>query len=303
MQMHLDYDLEYSTDIEHKSLYGWCLREIDQEGNQLGRDQIPWNWSLNFQAKEIRISTLVGVENDNFISNSVNEETTQDEEITKVAVTEKISGTLVPSPSNEWEPQTDYSMLGTDRVIKEISFSIEQSEDQGCHIWGCPSYTTDIDFRDVTTDDGIFITLLLNKENFENVSHKIKSGKLDDITVSLARVRGFYSEWSPSVSTSKIKILGSTGDQIVKIPKGNEIDPPRLGYVGEFHLKVGTIQELSVKHENNEYHDDLSDDIQPTFVEEKVNNQNTFLQENFREITYPLWGIIILLFLILLNVW
>ena len=295
VQTNLDYDLEYSTDIEHKSLYGWCLREIDQEGNQLGQDQIPWDWSLSFQAKDIHISTLV--ENDAPPNIFANKENTQDEEITKVAVTEKIAGNLIP------KDHTAYSMLGTDRAIKDIGFSIEQSEVQGCHIFGCPSYTTDIDFMDMTVDDFIVITLLLNKENFENVSHKIKSGKLDDITLSLSDVRGFYSEWSPSISTSKIKILGSTRDQIVNIPKGNEIDPPRLGHVGKFSLRIGAIQELSIKDEDDEHHDDLTDDIRPTSAEEKVNNQNTFLQEHFREITYPLWGIIVLLFLILLNAW
>jgi hypothetical protein len=53
MDNHFDNTIEFSEEIEHKSLYKWCLQEKDAEGKKLGRDWIPWSWDLYFKATDI----------------------------------------------------------------------------------------------------------------------------------------------------------------------------------------------------------------------------------------------------------
>ena len=50
MDFHLDRRLRLHTNPEHKSLYRWAIQEIDAQGQQIGQDQIPWVWTLNFTA-------------------------------------------------------------------------------------------------------------------------------------------------------------------------------------------------------------------------------------------------------------
>jgi hypothetical protein len=50
VDFHLDRKLRLHTDPEHKALYNWAINEIDAQGRQIGSDQIPWHWTLNFTA-------------------------------------------------------------------------------------------------------------------------------------------------------------------------------------------------------------------------------------------------------------
>ena len=50
MNSHLERGLRINTKPEYKSLYSWAINEIDAEGQQIGRDQIPWPWTLSFTA-------------------------------------------------------------------------------------------------------------------------------------------------------------------------------------------------------------------------------------------------------------
>ena len=122
MENDLEYGLVYSTDIEHDSLYGWCIQEIDKEGNQVGNDQIPWGWDLNFKTKTLCIVTNIGVKNNKSPSVRVDEDNPHDWEMDeiKVKIEETIQGILVPFSFRY--PYTDYSLFGTDRKIKEFSF-------------------------------------------------------------------------------------------------------------------------------------------------------------------------------------
>jgi hypothetical protein len=51
-------------------------------------------------------------------------------------------------------------------------------------------------------------------------------------------VSGFYSEWSPSISTTSVKVLTTVDQQKIILPPGLEFEPPRLGYVGEARLYI-----------------------------------------------------------------
>ena len=100
------------------------------------------------------------------------------------------------------------------------------------------SYTTEIDFRDETTDDVVEIYLSLAPNRFNRLVELIKDRRADIVQIRLGRVSGFYSEWSPSISTKNIKILTALEDMKIIFPNNCEITPPRLGDVGEFNISI-----------------------------------------------------------------
>jgi len=61
----VNYNLEnkvlLSEDSEYKSLYQWSLQEFDKDDNKIGRDLIPWNYSLYFTASELRYSDSLDI--------------------------------------------------------------------------------------------------------------------------------------------------------------------------------------------------------------------------------------------------
>ena len=56
MEYHIDNRVVLSTEREHKNLYSWSIKEFDQKGKQIGGDQIPWEWGLNFEVVELTSS-------------------------------------------------------------------------------------------------------------------------------------------------------------------------------------------------------------------------------------------------------
>ena len=49
---------------------------------------------------------------------------------------------------------------------------------------------------------------------------------------------GFYSEWSPSISTRNVKVLTKGSEHKITLPPGHQFEPPRLGNVGEAKLYI-----------------------------------------------------------------
>ena len=60
MEFHLEHQLRLHTEPKFKNLYKWAINEIDAEGKQIGRDQIPWEWNLWFGAMDFLIVPTVG---------------------------------------------------------------------------------------------------------------------------------------------------------------------------------------------------------------------------------------------------
>ena len=46
----LEHGLRLHIESEHKNLYKWAINEIDAQGQRIGDDQIPWQWTLHFTA-------------------------------------------------------------------------------------------------------------------------------------------------------------------------------------------------------------------------------------------------------------
>jgi len=225
---HYDRKIIYSTDREHKSLYEWSLQEFDADGNKVGRDWIPWQWTLYFKAQDISL-------HENW---RTSDRYPADESKGRRETTEHqfIRASLYPHANDRWPPS--YSMLGTDRRVSRFDLYIEEipgDQEERCVIYGIVSYTTEIDFRDVTDDDSLSIYFHVHSETFRRYAERVASGEVDSLTVRIGRVAGFYSDWSPSITTDKIKILTSDQSHVVEgLP--DDFPLPRLGEMGEAEL-------------------------------------------------------------------
>lgn len=237
----MDYNLEnkilLSEESEYKGLYSWSLQEVDKEDRKVGSKLIPWKWNLYFTASELRHNYSIDIYK--------SEESSADEDSEPTQDSENISGILhsgICSDGKSLEDDVLYSMFGTNRRINHFHLSIRKAKEDSvkaeCRILGIVSYTAEIDFSEKTTDDNVYINLVLMPQQFNKIAELIKAKRVDILQIYLSDVSGFYSDWSPSISTSHIKILTDSKDHKVIVKDDSKIDPPRLGDVGECSMTV-----------------------------------------------------------------
>jgi len=245
MDYHLEKDIRLNTESENEVLYSWYLQECDKDGKTIGPKQVPWAWDLIFTASELRYSTSIKLEDQN-----------SDEESEGLKDSELITATLHSGYCSDGETldqEVNYSMFGTDRKLNDFTLRIykldDDESDEGCQVYGVVSYTAEIDFYYETEDDVIEINLMLKPKRFNTIAELIKAKALDIVTLRLGYVDGFYSEWSPSIRTDSIKILAKGDEQKVIRGDDNDISPPRLGEVMEFHLSITQRCKLNPKQD------------------------------------------------------
>ena len=128
---------------------------------------------------------------------------------------------------------------------------------------------------------------------------------------------GFYSEWSPSITAYSIKVLAAEKEQDVVTDKGCEIDPPRLGSVGEFSLKFTQRHKLNPKQDlrgiNVDKLFEKSYDDEEGLAAEKKNqdfkgdkdalmlSQLARNEEALKKLSIPIWFIFIALCYLLIK--
>jgi len=245
MDFHLEHEIRFSEDHEHKSLYSWSLQEISKDGKKIGSDQIPWDWTLYFTASELRYRKAIKLE--------LSDKTDGKAELYKPAEeSESIAATMHPGicRDGEWlDRETTFSMFGTDRRIRDFSLAIYRLDDtdsnERCHVWGCVSYTAEVDFRDETSDDTIAISIWLSPEKFDDFREMARNQSAEMVEIRLKGVSGFYSEWSPSISTDRVKVLAADEDQAVVLPTDCKISPPKYPRKNNFTFLSGRERECS----------------------------------------------------------
>ncbi len=240
MDFHLERGLRLLTEPKHKSLYSWAINEIDGQGRQIGRDQIPWRWTLHFTATSCVLCDSIDIEPQfNF---TMGETTPAPPEIAQRQV---IRVQLPPGSRRDDVGsfrEITISMFGTDRAIESFQLVIhpiaDPAEQECCTAWGSVSYTAEVDFWSETTDDCIVFNLFVKPETFARYAAKIAQGSVDEMIFSVESVDGFYSEWSPSPSTGNVKVLTRGPAQKITLPPGHQVEPPRLGRVGGAELYI-----------------------------------------------------------------
>ncbi len=212
-------------------------------------------------------------------------------------------------------------MFGTNRKINKFDLCILKDEENNgqkkCHIGGVVSYTVEVDFMNETVDDAVIIYLYFSSQQFNKLAKLIKSQGVDILEVRLSQVSGFYSEWSPSINTNNIKILGDPESQKIIMQDGCEIDPPRLGDVDEFNMTITQRHKLNLKQDLRSVSLDKlfegSDNYEEEFLEKKkcqnsqrdqdslILSQLVCNEATFRKLRRPIWLIFIGLCVLLIK--
>lgn len=247
----MDYNIERKIRVnnnpEYSSLYKWCLNEISDDGSNDG-DFIPWAWNLTFTATALKVNRTVTFKNES-LDNKL------DEAINKTTQSCVITGDLFSGrcfDGKNLERYVSYSMFGTSRIIQKFGlsiYSVDTEQDENCFLWACPSYDFEIDFKDETSDDTVDINLFINREKFNELARLIDKNAIQNASVQLSRVDGFYAQWSPSITTRDIKVL-TEYHEIENLDK-NDKSVPRVEKVGEFSISYQTINELNPKPNRN----------------------------------------------------
>lgn len=246
MEFHCDYAVRLITETKYSSLYKWCLQEIDSEGKKVGGELVPWQYSLYFDVINLRQTYSLERDDNDWDKIERNfEKAEQKKEIFTVKSSNVIFAELTPQKDITGTPS--YSMIGTKRKVQEISLRIIESETALCSSWGTLRNTFEIDFREETQEDTLQFSIHLPRDQFEELSRTINLGFSDKAYFRVSGVRGFYSDWSPSISTDHIKILTrSKTKQNLELAERTDIDPPRLGEVSDFTLSLHQNHKLQV---------------------------------------------------------
>lgn len=232
----MDYKLEHkiflSEETEFMCLNSWSIQECDTDGKKIGRAKISWPWSLYFTASDLRYEYSIGI--CNYVCDD--EEPIQEEEV----ITGILHSGICRDGAN-LAAEAQYSMLGTDRLISHFDLRIHKIGNDSierCNLWGSVSHTSEVDCSYETYDDVVIANIYLLPERFEKIAELIKGRHTDILELILKGVYGFYSEWTPSISTDNIKILTDSEDQQVEGCEDLDIKPLRLGDVSEFDLRI-----------------------------------------------------------------
>lgn len=314
LDFHLEREIRLSEESEYKILYSWSLQEFNENGEKFGSKQVPWVWSLYFTASELRHHYSIKIDRSNESDDEKNNEMVEE--------SETIYAILHPGiyRDEKWlEDDASYSMFGTNRRIKEFGLRIHKLEysdgKERCSLWGCVSFTTEIDFRNETTDDVVEIYLWLAPNRFNRLVELINARRADMVEMRLGNVSGFYSEWSPSISTNNIKIL--TADQKIIFPENCEIVPPRLDDVGELSISITQRNIINQKQDPrgidinklSEEPDDYEDDVYEGqgHTESQPYAASLLLAQlgrneiSFAKLRAPIWLIFVVLLLLLIK--
>jgi hypothetical protein len=226
MKYELDNRVVLSSERENKSLYPWSIKEFNNGGQQIVRDQVPWDWSLYFEVAEL-IPTC-----------RIQSRRAADDQAGSFDLSEFLCGKLKPCVRSR--EAGHYSMFGTQRTINEFDIFIYKADDDKdrCHLWGSTSFASDIDFEDVLTPDCVGVYVHLSAQKFDQLMKFVKFPRPTSAEIRLTGVDGFYSEWSPSIRTDSIKVLANASDQGLENPEGLTLKPPVLGNVREFDFTL-----------------------------------------------------------------
>jgi hypothetical protein len=236
MENDLEYKIEVRKEEEHKTLYEWYIAEIDDEGEEVGfltNKSIPFLWTNFFRFKNLNYaSSLEFDRRDDLLNKS------KLKDLPEVTESQVITGNFFPYEIDDNQPK--YSMFGTDRYIEEFKIFIQKSDEPYCQLHGTPGFEYENDFRNHYVPDSVEITLGVSEKKFNEISEAIRNKSISSLFIQLSAVKGFYSNWSPSISTMRMKVL--TRAHNLEIPKDIEkdidIELHHLGEVGEFKLNM-----------------------------------------------------------------
>ncbi len=252
LKYHLDRRVTASDDQDNVSLYKWSLSEVAENGQQIGGDLIPWFDDLKFVAYELSLTDKL----------EITTERHSPSETTKSTANRNISinGKMRPNGSGAIR-DTSYSMLGSERRISQFFLHIEElgegQTEPNCSVSGGVGCSVEIDFRNEHIEDDISFMFQVSSDQFSQYVDAIRNASLSALFLRVGLVSGFYSNWSPSISTNKIKVLTADDNHKVELPEGWAWSLPRLGNVGRSQISLQLTRALDTS-----FLDDIGFDTQ-----------------------------------------
>lgn len=223
---------------EKRELYSWAIQEIDERGQQIGADQIPWGWTLYFTATEVVLGDSLTLKEEGKIEGRIKQQA-------EIRHGRRIRVKLRPGDprdARDWFRRTKYRMFGADREIENFELNIvpldAEEEVEKADVWAMVGYTVDDDYPRQDENDLVTFNLYVKPSTFERYAGRIADGTADEVIFSAGMVDGFYAEWSPGIDTREVKVLATGSEQTVETPGGQEYALPRIGTVGDVHLYI-----------------------------------------------------------------
>jgi hypothetical protein len=232
MEFHLDRTLRLVTEVKPGS-YPWAIAEIDAQGQQVGGDQIPWEWTAHFTASSCNIVDGLQINIKAMGEKPFAPETEVIRDQIIHIELRPVVGSIVDSMS--------FSMFGADRFIDSFRLDVYSMRapvrQEICTSWGTVSYTSTVEFQDDIAVDCLLFNMIIAPDTFANYKALLNGGAVDQVIFSASDVAGFYAPWVPWGLSRKIKVLTGGKEQVVTVPADFKGSPPRLGSVGGASLQ------------------------------------------------------------------
>lgn len=248
MEYRIEKKITFNGDTEHRSLYKWCLNEIETNDAKDGRDLIPFHSPLFFTGSSLQLVSELG---------AIKQYNDKQERIppTTFKNTHAIVGVFHSGICHDGASLTDqvpFTMMGANRGITEFKVRLSESSDgnEDCQIFGIPSYDYEVDFRNETEPDWLQLEITLLPDKFVQIAEAVRAKKVDSATLMISHVSGFYSDWSPSISPDFIKVL-TDSHKIEGHDDSFEI--PTVGKVDQFRLTLKSMNMLNVKPNSQKF--------------------------------------------------
>lgn len=206
-----------------KSLYKWCINELDGSGAVVGPDWIPMPWRIHFIATDVHIRYISEVDSYLLLT------TEHDSAAPKHRQT--ISAELKPyHPRGAWRTPS-VSMFGSAEKVEAFNLEIYPAADGMEEGVRTSAYEASED-----NEACVYFQATVPKEVFNRYLVLFTQRLVDQLTFTL-KGPGFYSEWVPDIDPREIKILTSTNRESIEA-LSPEPEPPVIGKAKGYDLSL-----------------------------------------------------------------
>ncbi len=306
MEYLFERKVKINREPKYKNLYSWCLNELDDNGNLIGQDLVPFSWGFWFTGTSLQVSTKLDVERD-FSSNKSIASTS------KTIIGKFYSG--VCFDGKNLVDEVVFSMFGTGRTLKEFYVSISEAksdDEEVCWLTAIPSYESEgAEFQSEIEKDYVGFQICIHSEKFNELVKLVESRSLSSVNFRVKGVDGVYAQWTPTIKTYSAKIL--TSDNVIEGIGETEFECPIVSKVEEFSINFNSQVSLNLKQ--NLLGTDLSKvfeyEISDNSEDKKLNSDQEINQPNLislqpiikvvKSLKVVLWFIFAALFFLLLK--
>ena len=275
----MDYLLERKVKInrepEYKSLYSWCLNELDENDKVIGRDLVPFAWRFWFTGASLNVTTKLEVERD------------FETDASKASTSKTIRGKFYSGicfDGKNLDDEVSFSIFGTARTIKEFSVSISEvasEKEEVCWFTAFPSFESEgAEFQTVIENDYAGFDIYVHSEKFNELVKLIESRSLNSVSFSVKGVDGVYAHWTPTIKTYAAKIL--TTDNVIEGVGETKFEGSTVSKVEEFSINFTSQTSLNLKQnlQSIDFSKAFEDDFEDDFEIDKLDTPQTNISSN-----------------------